>query len=117
MLLVNADDVEGTEAVDGLTKTVLIDGDDGARNALRRFVLDPGARVPRHTNAIEHVQYVLEGGYTVEVEGERRVAEEGDALHIPAGAVHSYDGGDDRGVFLCFVPDEDGGMTMVGDDR
>jgi quercetin dioxygenase-like cupin family protein len=116
MKLVNEEAVEDVEQAEGLRKQVLVGDDDdgdGARNALRRFVLEPNARVPRHTNSVEHVQYVLEGGYTVEVEGEERVAREGDAMHVPAGAVHSYTGGDERGVFLCVVPNEDDEMEMV----
>lgn len=109
---VNHKDAEVVEQAEGLRKQVLVDG-DGARNALRRFVLEPNARVPRHTNSVEHVQYVLEGGYTVEVEGEERVVREGDAMRIPEGAVHSYTGGDERGVFLCVVPNEDDEMEVV----
>jgi len=115
MKLVNQADVKDEVQVEGLRKQVLVGSDDGASNALRRFVLEPGARVPRHTNEVEHVQYVLEGGYVVEVEGEERVLEDGDALHVPAGAVHSYEGGDRRGVFLCVVPSEDDEIEMVED--
>ena len=112
MKLVNAEEVEDIEQAEGLRKKVLV-GDDDTKNAMRRFVLEPNARVPRHTNSVEHIQYVLEGGYTVEVEGEKRVAREGDAMHVPAGAVHSYTGGDERGVFLCVVPNEDDEMEVV----
>lgn len=115
MKLVNQADVDGEVQVEGLRKQPLVDGDDSARNALRRFVLEPYARVPRHTNSVEHVQYVLEGGYVVEVEGEKRTAEQGDALHVPAGAVHSYKGGEEPGVFLCVVPAEDDEIEMVGE--
>jgi len=111
MELTNAENVEEVEQAEGLRKKVLVDG-DGA-NVLRRFVLEPGARVPRHTNSVEHVQYVLEGGYSVEVEGDERVVSEGDAMRVPAGAVHSYEGGDELGVFLCVVPNEDDEMEMV----
>ena len=113
MLLTNPENVEEVEQAEGLRKQVLVGDEAGARNALRRFVLEPNARVPRHTNSVEHIQYVLEGGYTVEVEGEERVVEEGDAMYVPAGAVHSYTGGDERGVFLCVVPNEEDEMEVV----
>jgi len=112
MKLVNSEDADTVEQAEGLRKQVLV-GEAEGENVLRRFVLEPGARVPRHTNSVEHIQYVLEGGYTVEVEGEGSVVEEGDAMHIPAGAVHSYEGGDERGVFLCVVPNENDEMEMV----
>lgn len=113
MKLVNEADIDDEVQVEGLRKQVLVDGDDNARNALRRFVLEPNARVPRHTNKVEHVQYVLEGGYVVEVEGDEHVVDEGDALHVPAGAVHSYEAGDERGVFLCVVPAEEDEIEIV----
>lgn len=56
---------EAVDAADGLEKGVLIADDHGAPNfAIRRFVLESGAEVPEHTNAVEHEQYVLEGAYT-----------------------------------------------------
>jgi quercetin dioxygenase-like cupin family protein len=113
MELLNKAEADEEVQVEGLRKKVLIDGKDGARNALRRFVLEPNATVPRHRNQVEHVQYVLEGGYTVEVEGKEHTAEEGDALHVPAGAVHSYEAGGDGGVFLCVVPDEKDEIEVI----
>ncbi|WP_137288067.1 cupin domain-containing protein [Natronorubrum halophilum] len=57
---------ESVDAAEGLEKGILIDEADGAPTfAIRRFVLEPGATVPAHTNAVEHEQYVLEGEYTV----------------------------------------------------
>lgn len=109
----NSEDVETVEQAEGLRKQVLVGDEEGAANVLRRFVLEPGARVPRHTNSVEHIQYVLEGGYTVEIEGKERVVNEGDAIRVPAGAVHSYTGGDERGVFLCVVPNEEDEMEVV----
>lgn len=116
MKLVNSEDVEETVQVEGLKKSVLVGGSDGARNALRRFVLEPNESVPRHTNRVEHVQYVLEGGYTVEIEGDEKVTEEGDAMYVPAGAVHSYRAGDERGVFLCVVPDEEDEIQILEEE-
>jgi quercetin dioxygenase-like cupin family protein len=59
MRLVNAEQVEDVEQAEGLRKKVLV-GDEETENAMRRFVLEPNARVPRHTNSVEHIQYVLE---------------------------------------------------------
>ena len=104
-------DYEATDAAPGLRKGVLVGEADGARNlAIRRFTLAPGASVPRHTNEIEHEQYVLEGTYTVGIGEEEYEVSAGDSLFIPAGAVHWYrNEGSDRGAFICAVP--------VGDDR
>jgi quercetin dioxygenase-like cupin family protein len=103
------------EAGEGLRKGVLIGPDDGAPNlAIRRFELEPGASVPRHTNEIEHEQYVLEGEYTVGIDGEEHTVSAGDALHIPAGAVHWYrNDGDSAGAFLCAVPNGDDAIELL----
>jgi quercetin dioxygenase-like cupin family protein len=107
------DDVtyEAVDAADGMRKGVLVGEEDGASNlAIRRFVLSPGASVPRHTNEIEHEQYVLEGGYTVGIGEEEYEVEAGDSLFIPAGTVHWYrNDRSEQGSFVCAVP--------TGDDR
>ncbi|AHG04913.1 cupin [Halobacterium sp. DL1] len=106
---------EDVGAADGMRKGVLIDDSDGAPNfAMRRFVLDPGASVPEHTNEVEHEQYVLAGEYTVGIEGEEFTVSEGDSLLIPAGAVHWYrNEGDQEGAFICVVPNGDDEIQLV----
>jgi len=100
---------EAVGAAEGMSKGVLLDDSDGAPNfALRRFVLDPGASVPRHTNEVEHEQYVLEGEYVVGIEDEEYTVSAGDSLLVPAGVVHWYrNEGEEEGTFLCAVPNGD----------
>ncbi|WP_247003730.1 cupin domain-containing protein [Halosolutus gelatinilyticus] len=106
---------EAVDAADGLRKGVLIGDEHGAPNfAIRRFVLDSGAEVPKHTNEVEHEQYVLEGAYTVGIEDEEYDVEAGDSLLIPAGAVHWYrNDGDEQGAFLCAVPNGDDAIELL----
>ncbi|WP_367176871.1 cupin domain-containing protein [Haloarcula rubripromontorii] len=107
-LIHRAEDIEyePVDAADGLAKGVLVGEEQGGGNlAIRRFTLAPGGSVPKHTNEIEHEQYVLSGSYTVGIEGEEYEVEAGDSLHIPAGAVHWYrNEGNEPGAFLCAVP-------------
>ncbi len=116
-LIRHSDEIEyePVEAADGLEKGVLIDGEHGAPNfAIRRFVLEPGAEVPEHTNEVEHEQYVLEGEYTVGVGDEAHEVEAGDSLLIPADTVHWYrNEGDEPGAFLCAVPNGDDAIELV----
>ncbi len=106
---------EPVDAADGMRKGVLLDESRGAPNfAMRRFVLDPGASVPEHTNEVEHEQYVLAGEYTVGIEGETYEVSAGDSLLIPAGAVHWYENdGDEEGSFICVVPNGDDSIELV----
>ncbi len=102
-------------AAEGLKKGVLLDASDGAPNfSLRRFELTAGSEVPRHTNAVEHEQYVLAGEYVVGIGDEEHVVTAGDALLIPAGVEHWYrNEGDESGAFLCVVPNGDDTIELV----
>ena len=106
---------ESIEAADGLSKGVLIGPDNGAENlSVRRFVLEAGASVPKHTNEIEHEQYVLEGEYVVGLTDEEHTISAGDALHIPAGTVHWYRNESDESVaFICAVPNGDDTIELL----
>ena len=111
---------EPQAAAEGLKKGVLLGEEHGAPNfRMRRFTLAPGESVPKHTNEVEHEQYVLEGEYTVGIrkevgssEGNVEPAEDveytvsaGDSMLIPAGTVHWYrNEGDEEIAFICVVP-------------
>lgn len=102
-------------AADGMMKGVLVSDEDGAPNfAIRRFTLGPGATVPKHTNKVEHEQYVLEGEYTVGIGDEEHVVSAGDSLFIPAGVIHWYrNESDASGAFLCAVPNGDDEIELA----
>ncbi|QUO48212.1 MULTISPECIES: cupin domain-containing protein [Halorubrum] len=106
---------EPVDAAEGLSKGVLLDESDGAPNfAMRRFELAAGAEVPRHTNAVEHEQYVLAGEYVVGIGDEEHTVSPGDALLIPAGVEHWYrNEGDEPGAFICAVPNGDDTIELV----
>jgi quercetin dioxygenase-like cupin family protein len=106
---------ESVDAADGLNKGVLIGEADGAPNlAIRRFTLDAGASVPKHTNEVEHEQYVLAGEYVVGIEDEEFTVSAGDSLFIPAGTEHWYrNEGDREGAFICAVPTGDDEIRLT----
>ena len=106
---------ESVSAAEGLSKGVLVGEGDGAPNlAIRRFVLEPGAEVPEHTNEVEHEQYVLEGEYVVGIDEQEYTVAAGDSLLIPAGTVHWYrNEGDEQGAFICAVPTGDDDIELV----
>ncbi|EJN59712.1 cupin domain-containing protein [Halogranum rubrum] len=106
---------EPVSAADGMSKAVLIDESDGAPHfAIRRFRLEAGASVPKHTNEVEHEQYVLAGEYTVGIGEEEYTVAAGDSLLIPAGTVHWYrNDGELEGAFLCAVPNGDDSIDLL----
>jgi len=84
---------------------ILIGPDEGPNFALRRFIMQPGGGMPRHTNLVEHEQYVLRGRARVSIGDEIHEVKAGDVVYIPAGTPHSYDTlGDEPFEFLCTVP-------------
>ncbi|SNZ13331.1 Cupin domain-containing protein [Natronoarchaeum philippinense] len=106
---------ETVDAAEGLSKGVLIGEDEAAPNfAVRRFELDAGAEVPKHTNAVEHEQYVLSGEYVVGIGDEEHEVSAGDSLLIPAGTVHWYrNEGEEAGAFICAVPNGDDEIELA----
>ena len=112
-----AEDIEyeSVGAADGMEKGVLVGEAHGAPNlAIRRFTLAPGGSVPKHTNEIEHEQYVLEGEYVVGIDDTEHTVSAGDALHIPAGVVHWYRNERDQpAAFVCAVPTGDDEIQLL----
>lgn len=86
---------------------VLIGPEDGAPNfAMRRFIMGPGGGMPRHTNTVEHEQYVLRGRARVTIGDEVHEVRAGTVLLIPAGVPHDYTVLEAPFEFLCMVPNE-----------
>jgi len=79
---------------------------DGAPNfAMRRFIMGPGGGMPRHTNSVEHQQWVLRGRARIGLGDEVHEVGPEDVLYIPAGMPHYYDVIEAPFEFLCMVPD------------
>jgi len=95
---------------------VLLGADDGAPNfAMRRFIMGAGGGMPRHTNEVEHEQYVLTGRARIRVADELLEVTAGDVLYIPAGAPHSYEVLEAPFEFLCMVPNAPDQIRIVED--
>ena len=90
---------------------------DGAPDfRMRRYRLDPGAEVPRHTNTVEHAVPTVAGEYVVGIEDEERTAGEGGSLFVPAGTVHWFrNESDAESSFVCMGPNGDAGIEPVGE--
>ena len=107
MTLKHADDVPGEPVRTGTGTTihVLVGPEEAPNFALRKFVMQPGGGMPRHTNAVEHEQYVLRGRARIGIGEEIVEVAPGSVLFIPAGTPHWYRvEGDEAFEFLCVVP-------------
>ena len=93
---------------------LLLGPGDGAPNfAMRRFIMGPGGGMPRHTNTVEHQQWVLRGRARIGLGDEVREVGPEDVLYIPAGMPHSYEVIEAPFEFLCMVPDAPDEIRIV----
>ncbi len=102
-----AGDVPGQVVQAGTETTfqVLLGPDDGVPHfAMRRFSMGEGGGMPRHTNSVEHEQFVLSGRAEIGIGDEVHQVEPGCVVYIPAGVPHYYRVVEAPFEFLCMVP-------------
>jgi quercetin dioxygenase-like cupin family protein len=119
MFVKHSDDVEAVDVTQGVKtiKQVLISAQEGPNFALRRFAMQPGGGMPRHTNTVEHEQYVLGGQARVGIGSEVFEVKKGDVVFIPENVPHWYQNiGDDVFEFLCIVPNKPDTTTVLTDE-
>lgn len=102
----------------GTARQVLIGPDEAPNFALRRFIMQPGGGMPRHTNQVEHEQYVLRGRARIGIGDEVIEVAGGDTVFIPAGVPHWYEAsGEEPFEFLCVVPNAPDRITILESDE
>jgi len=78
-----------------------------AQQSLAEATLAPGQATQRHYHrASEEIYFVLDGEGEMELDGERRRVDVGDAIAIPPGAWHELRAGGDRPlrILCCCAP-------------
>ncbi len=114
----HAEDVtkEAVSAGQGVFKQVLIGPNEGPHFAMRRFTIEPGGFMPKHTNEVEHEQYVLSGRARIAIGEEEYEVGPGDVVFIPAKVPHWYRTvGEEPFVFICVVPNEPDKTTILSE--
>jgi quercetin dioxygenase-like cupin family protein len=112
-------DVEAVEVANGVktTKQVLISTQEAPNFALRRFVMEPGGGMPRHTNTVEHEQYILHGKARIGIADDVFEVKKGDVVFIPENIPHWYQNiGDETFEFLCVVPNKVDKTTILSEE-
>lgn len=93
---------------------MLIGPGEGAPNfSLRRFIMGEGGGMPRHTNEVEHEQYVLAGRARISLGDRVLEVTAGDVVYIPARQPHSYEVLEPPFEFLCIVPNTEDRIQLV----
>ncbi|HEX2994905.1 MAG TPA: cupin domain-containing protein [Anaerolineales bacterium] len=116
MSIKHSTDVEVKNVAAGKDTTiqVLISAQEGPNFAMRKFSIQKGGGMPRHTNTVEHEQYVLRGEATITIGEEIHRVKGGDVVFIPEGVVHSYqNNGEEPFEFLCMIPNKEDKITIV----
>ena len=111
-------DVEAKNVAAGKDTTiqVLISSQEGPNFALRKFSMQSGGGMPRHTNTVEHEQYVLRGHARIGIGEDVHEVNAGDVVFIPEGAIHYYENiGEEPFEFLCIVPNKADEIKIVGE--
>lgn len=95
---------------------VLLGAEQGAPNfTMRLFRMGPGGGMPKHTNQVEHEQYVLRGRAHVTIGDRVHDVGPNHTLFIPAGAPHSYQVVEAPFEFLCVVPNAPDQIRLADD--
>ena len=97
----------------GTTMQVLISSEEAPNFAFRKFLMDPHGGMPKHTNLVEHEQYVLSGSGVIEIAGVSFEVSAGDSVYIPSQVPHSYKAGKDGFEFICVVPNKEDKVEIV----
>lgn len=99
----------------GTKRQVLISDQDAPNFALRRFIMEPSGGMPKHTNSVEHEQYILRGRARVGIGDAVFDVKAGDAVYIPEGVPHWYEADAQEGFeFLCIVPNKEDVIELCG---
>jgi quercetin dioxygenase-like cupin family protein len=95
-------------------RQVLISTHEAPHFAMRRFIIEAGGEMPRHTNSVEHEQYVLQGRAVIGIGEETYQVQKNDVIYIPANVPHWYKAeGGESFEFLCLVPNQQDKMEII----
>ncbi len=109
--------MQSIEVARGAARQLLLGEETHSSFHTRRFRMEPGGGMPRHTNSVEHQQYVLAGEAAVGIGDRVHRVVPGTIVHIPAGVPHWYrvEGGTPF-EFLCMVPADEDRVELLGSE-
>jgi quercetin dioxygenase-like cupin family protein len=91
----------------------LISAEEAPNFSFRKFVMEPHGGMPKHTNRVEHEQYILRGSGVIEIDGRAFEVSVGDSVYIPSGTPHSYRAGKEGMEFICVVPNKEDEIEIL----
>ena len=97
------------DGIKDVDKQVPIGSEQGWNNTLRVFSLKPGGHTPKHSHDWEHVNYVISGSGTLEIDGQKNQMTKGSFAFVPPNATHQYSNdanATEQFVMICIIPDK-----------
>ena len=110
MFIKHIDEIEKKNISEGEIKNVLKQvpigpGQGWGDHILRVFTLQPEGHTPKHSHDWEHVNYVISGEGTLEIDGKRHELKAGTFAVVPPNKLHQYsNSGREDFVMICIVP-------------
>ena len=94
------------EGLKNVLKQIPVGPDQGWKDhTLRVFTLGKNGATRKHAHDWEHVNYVISGRGTLEIEGKEHDLPAGSFAFVPPNVLHQYsNAGDDDFVMICIVP-------------
>jgi quercetin dioxygenase-like cupin family protein len=102
-------------ASDGTVCQVLIGPKEAPNFLMRKFTVQPGGKMTKHTNTVEHEQYVLRGKGWIGMGDDVVEVKAGDVIFVPAGTPHWCEAHPAQSLeFLCMVPNSEDQVEILG---
>jgi quercetin dioxygenase-like cupin family protein len=94
------------EGIKNVIKQIPVGSTEGWKDhTLRVFTLRAGGHTPKHSHDWEHVNYVISGSGTLEIEGKHQRLDAGAFAFVPPNIEHQYrNEGKEDFVMICIVP-------------
>lgn len=94
------------DGVKGVSKQVPIGAKEGWKdNTLRVFTIKAGGHTQRHSHEWEHVNYVISGVGTLEIDGKKNRFTTGTFAFVSPNTEHQFSNQSDKDlVMICIVP-------------
>ena len=118
MVIKNLDSINKDEVAAGKNTyvQVLLSSDEGPHFAMRKFIIEPGGKMPKHTNSVEHEQFVLKGHAKIGIGDKTFEVRQNNVVFIPADTPHWYETiGSESFEFLCMVPNREDNIKIIGE--
>ncbi len=110
MFTKSIDEIEKKEisgdGIKNVAKQIPIGPEQGWKDhILRVFTIHKDGHTPKHSHDWEHVNYVISGTGTLEIDGKKQQLKKGMFAVVPPNVKHQYsNNGNEDFVMICIVP-------------